>query len=99
MPRTCSLNGCSAVVAARGLCNAHYKRVQRTGNPRLEVPVGAGRLALSLPEPPVCVCLAPAPDAIGECQLCARPFKPHHAGLQRQRWAWTKHLLSLRAEL
>lgn len=42
--------------------------------------------------PPVCVCDQPAPDPIGECQRCLRPYKPQVPGFNECRDAWIAQL-------
>jgi hypothetical protein len=43
---TCGIDGCSTSVHARGLCNRHYRRVMRHGNPDTvrRAPNGAGTI-------------------------------------------------------
>lgn len=38
--------------------------------------------------PPVCVCDQPAPDSIGQCRICLRPYKPQVPGFDECRRAW-----------
>jgi len=38
--KTCSVEGCSRQTYARGLCEAHYRRRQRTGSTAEDVPIG-----------------------------------------------------------
>jgi hypothetical protein len=37
--RNCTVKGCLRVAHAKGLCEAHYKRVQKSGDLRPELPV------------------------------------------------------------
>lgn len=59
--KICSVDGCNKLVQAKGLCNTHYKRQQRLGDP----------LACVKSTKPH----NPAPVAI--CPICGKEFKSH----------------------
>lgn len=78
--RLCDVAGCYREHEALGFCSLHYKRLRRCGD------VG---LTFDPLTPPVCVCERPEPDEIGECAVCARPYKP---GLLECRARWRLYL-------
>ena len=59
--KICSVDGCDKPVQAKGLCNTHYKRLQRLGDP----------LACVKETKPH----KPAPVAV--CPVCGKEFKSH----------------------
>ena len=50
--KLCSVDGCDRLMYARGVCEAHYRRLRRTGT------VGAGRAVGAVPEPKPCMVAA-----------------------------------------
>lgn len=68
-----------------------------TANGRLDRAGGCPSCASTQPcdahqVPPVCVCTVPAPDGIGQCAHCLRPYKPSVPGFNACRQAWLDQL-------
>ena len=73
--KICSVDGCDKPVQAKGLCNTHYKRLQRLGDP----------LACVKETKPH----KPAPVAV--CPVCGKEFKSHiEHGNRRKKYCSTE---------
>lgn len=96
MRSVCTVDECTSIVKGRGLCGKHYQQARDLA--LFDKGCAAcGRVGSRPPlcidcQPMVCVCVSPSPDAIGECQLCRRVYRPNHRALMECRDAWIAYL-------
>jgi hypothetical protein len=75
---TCIVRHCTNDASTRNLCAHHFALHRTHGNIRQGLP--------DEHEPLVCVCTWPRPDAIGQCDTCARLVVTFaHANVKRYR--------------
>lgn len=77
---------CDRPVESDGMCHSHYMRRRRTGNARLDVPIGLpGQSILDVESKrarPWCECAGHAPESCGplfgwvqQCSHCRKPYR------------------------
>lgn len=85
---TCSVEGCPNQTRARGLCNGHYLRFRRTGDPGSAL-IGLPRRRTVVPPCVIDGCDGSADGAFGWCRMHYARFRRHgdplHVGVKRTR--------------
>jgi len=72
MTATCILESCSRTRYSKLLCDAHWRRFKRTGDPRPDIPIGYGN---QVGDPVNLICTIPGHthDQLGACTVCGVP--------------------------